>query len=56
MFLRYDADRTGFITRENMKDLFRKISLPLDDDIITAVNHLKRCSLVKINFFSSKYF
>lgn len=37
MFLRYDADRTGFISRENVKDLFRKISLPLDDDIIDAV-------------------
>ena len=37
MFLKYDADRTGFITRENIKDLFRKTSLPLDDDIIDAV-------------------
>lgn len=37
MFLRFDADRTGFITRENMKDLFRRVALPLDDDIIDAV-------------------
>ena len=40
MFLRYDADRTGFITRENLKDLFRKVSLPLDDDIINTVKSL----------------
>ncbi len=38
MFLRYDSDRTGFLSRENVKDLFRKISLPLDDDIIDAVS------------------
>lgn len=37
MFLRYDSDRIGFISRENVKDLFRKICLPLDDDIIDTV-------------------
>lgn len=37
MFLKYDSDRTGFISKENVKDLFRKVSLPLDDDIIDAV-------------------
>jgi Ca2+-binding EF-hand superfamily protein len=37
MFLKYDSDRTGFITKENIKDLFRKISLPLDNDIIGQV-------------------
>jgi hypothetical protein len=37
MFLRYDSDRSGFISRENIKDLFRQISLPLDDDIINTV-------------------
>lgn len=37
MFLRYDSDRTGYISRENIKDLFRKICLPLDDDLIDAV-------------------
>ena len=37
MFLKYDADRTGYVTKENVKDLFRKISLPLHDDIIDAV-------------------
>ena len=37
MFLKYDSDRTGFISKENVKDLFRKVNLPLDDDIITTV-------------------
>jgi len=37
MFLKYDSDRTGFISKENVKDLFRKVSLPLDDDIIDAM-------------------
>lgn len=39
MFLKYDSDRTGFITKENIKDLFRKVSLPLDNDIIDTVNN-----------------
>jgi hypothetical protein len=37
MFLKSDADRSGYVTKENVKDLFRKISLPLHDDIIDAV-------------------
>lgn len=37
LFLKYDSDRTGFITKENVKDLLRKVSLPLDDDIIEAM-------------------
>lgn len=41
MFLKYDADRTGYISKENIKDLFRKVSLPLDDDIIDNVFFLK---------------
>lgn len=39
MFLRYDSDRTGCVSRENIKDLFRKISLPVHDDIIDAVSY-----------------
>lgn len=38
MFLRYDRDRAGFITRENIQDLFRQINLPLETDIIDAVS------------------
>jgi hypothetical protein len=38
MFLKYDSDRTGFISKENLKDLFRKVSLPLDNDIIDQVS------------------
>lgn len=38
MFLRYDSDRTGYISRDNVKDLFRKICLPLDNDIIDTVS------------------
>lgn len=37
MFLKYDTDRSGYISKENIKDLFRQISLPLDDDIINTV-------------------
>jgi Ca2+-binding EF-hand superfamily protein len=37
MFLRYDKDRQGYITRENIFDLFRQINLPLDNDLIDAV-------------------
>lgn len=37
LFLKYDSDRTGFISKENVKDLFRKVSLPLDDDIIETM-------------------
>lgn len=37
MFLRYDKDRQGFITRENIYDIFRQINLPLDNDLIDAV-------------------
>ena len=37
MFLRYDRDRQGFITRENIFDLFRQINLPLENDLVDAV-------------------
>lgn len=37
MFLRYDRDRNGFVSRENISDLFRQINLPLESDLIDAV-------------------
>ncbi|CAF3329328.1 unnamed protein product [Rotaria socialis] len=37
MFLRYDKDRSGFVTRENIMDLFRQINLPLENDLIDAM-------------------
>ncbi|CAF1059978.1 unnamed protein product [Didymodactylos carnosus] len=37
MFLRYDKDRTGYIVKENIVDLFRQLHLPLENDIIDAV-------------------
>ena len=37
LFLKYDTDRSGYITKSNIKDLFRTVSLPLDDDIIDQV-------------------
>ncbi len=37
MFLRYDRDRNGYITRENILDLFRQINLPLENDLVDAV-------------------
>lgn len=38
MFLRYDRDRTGYIGVENMRDLCRRMMLPVDDDVILAVS------------------
>ena len=38
LFLKYDSDRTGYISKANIRDLFRTVSLPLDDDIIDQVN------------------
>ena len=38
MFLRYDRDRTGYIDVENMRDLCRRLQLPVDDDVILAVS------------------
>ena len=38
MFLRYDRDRTGYISVENMRDLCRRLQLPVDDDVILAVS------------------
>ena len=50
MFLRYDKDRNGFISRENISDIFRQINLPLDNDLIDAVkknmNEFKFCLFV----------
>ncbi|CAF2607689.1 unnamed protein product [Rotaria sp. Silwood2] len=37
MFLRYDKDRSGYITRENIFYLFRQINLPLDNDLADAM-------------------
>ena len=54
MFLKYDSDRTGFISKENVKDLFRKVSLPLDDDIIDAVRFILFLKLHTIIDFNSK--
>ncbi|XP_071118908.1 EF-hand domain-containing protein 1-like [Haliotis cracherodii] len=37
MFLRYDTDRTGYIDCNNMRDLCRRLQLPVDDDVIEAL-------------------
>jgi len=37
MFLKIDSDRSGYISKENIKDLFRQISLPIDDDIVNTM-------------------
>lgn len=39
MFLRYDKDRNGYISRENITDIFRDINLPLENDLIDAVRY-----------------
>jgi Ca2+-binding EF-hand superfamily protein len=52
MFLRYDKDRNGYITRENILDLFRQINLPLENDLIDAVRErIKFKSKYSIVFF-----
>lgn len=38
LFLRYDANRSGFIDKENLRDMCKAISLPLDDDVMNAVS------------------
>jgi Ca2+-binding EF-hand superfamily protein len=45
MFLRYDKDRRGYITRENIYDIFRQINLPLEDDLIDAVREELKISI-----------
>lgn len=42
MFLRYDKDRRGVITRDNIEDIFRQINLPLEKDLIDAM--IAECS------------
>ncbi|CAF1403233.1 unnamed protein product [Adineta steineri] len=37
MFLRYDKDRSGYLSRESITDLLRQINLPLENDIIDAM-------------------
>jgi len=43
MFLRYDTDRTGYIGIENMRDLCRRLQLPVDDDVILAL--VQQCTM-----------
>jgi hypothetical protein len=50
MFLRYDKDRQGYITRENILDIFRQINLPLENDLVDAVRES-----IKFEFSSSDF-
>jgi Ca2+-binding EF-hand superfamily protein len=50
MFLRYDKDRNGFVSRENITDIFRQINLPLENDIIDAVKKEKGIFYICICF------
>lgn len=43
MFLRYDTDRTGYISVDNMRDLCRRLQLPVDDDVILAL--VQQCTM-----------
>lgn len=52
MFLRYDRDRNGFVSRENIIDLFRQINLPLENDLIDAVREENVDDQCLIVFFS----
>jgi len=37
MFLRYNNDRTGFIDVNNLRDLCKRLQLPIDDDVLQTV-------------------
>jgi len=37
MFLRYNRDRTGYISLDNLRDLCKRLQLPTDDDLLQAV-------------------
>lgn len=37
MFLRYNNDRTGFIDINNLRDLCKRLQLPIDQDVLQAV-------------------
>lgn len=37
MFLRYNNDRTGYIDINNLRDLCKRLQLPIDDDVLCAV-------------------
>merc|ERR1719422_2324675 len=37
MFLRYNRDRTGYISLSNLRDLCKRLQLPTDDDLLQAV-------------------
>jgi len=37
MFLRYNNDRTGYIDNKNLRDLCKRLQLPVDEDVLNAV-------------------
>ena len=38
MFLRYNNDRTGAINTNNLRDLCKRLQLPIDEDVLQAVS------------------
>ena len=40
MFLRYNNDRTGYIDINNLRDLCKRLQLPIDDDVLHAVSEV----------------
>ena len=43
MFLRYNNDRTGFIDVNNLRDLCKRLQLPIDDDVLQTVSLRLAC-------------
>lgn len=42
MFLRYNKDRNGYLGSENIKEICKKLHLPVDNDVIQEI--VKRCT------------
>lgn len=38
MFLRYNKDRNGYLGSENIREICKKLHLPVDNDVIQEVN------------------
>ena len=45
MFLRYNIDRTGAIDCNNLRDLCKRLQLPVDEDVLQAVSTQMNTSL-----------
>ncbi|XP_076437974.1 EF-hand domain-containing protein 1-like [Babylonia areolata] len=42
MFLRYDRERSGYLSADNFRDICRRLQLPVDDDVLHAL--IRECT------------